>query len=212
MRTPERPFWTARRFYLLLSKALTRGRSSSSPVVTSSKVLCVQGQRAAGSPYQTPSPSFDLISYPHSRVSDSGWELLPFPLSSLTTSNFSWGAGFMRSDAYGSFNSSLPFRFSYSTLTDRGRKDNKEEVLREEKSASSSPAFSQENRNEATDVQGGGIKDESVQVLDVERQGGSESETGWSREEVLNWPNAISLARLLSGPLLAWYVLSQSLW
>jgi hypothetical protein len=29
--------------------------------------------------------------------------------------------------------------------------------------------------------------------------------SGWSKEEVVNWPNAISLGRLLSGPLLAWY-------
>lgn len=30
--------------------------------------------------------------------------------------------------------------------------------------------------------------------------------SGWSKEEVVNWPNAISMGRLLSGPLLAWYV------
>jgi hypothetical protein len=35
----------------------------------------------------------------------------------------------------------------------------------------------------------------------------TESETGWIREEVVNWPNAISLARLLSGPLLAGMIL-----
>jgi hypothetical protein len=35
----------------------------------------------------------------------------------------------------------------------------------------------------------------------------TESETGWSREDVVNWPNAISLARLLSGPLLAGMIL-----
>lgn len=29
--------------------------------------------------------------------------------------------------------------------------------------------------------------------------------SGWSKEEVVNWPNAISIGRLLSGPLLAWY-------
>ncbi|CAK9231230.1 unnamed protein product [Sphagnum troendelagicum] len=35
----------------------------------------------------------------------------------------------------------------------------------------------------------------------------TESETGWSREDVVNWPNAISVARLLSGPLLAGMIL-----
>lgn len=30
--------------------------------------------------------------------------------------------------------------------------------------------------------------------------------SGWSKEEVVNWPNAISISRLLSGPLLAWYI------
>ncbi len=39
----------------------------------------------------------------------------------------------------------------------------------------------------------------------------TESETGWSREDVVNWPNAISLARLLSGPLLAGSVKSLAL-
>ena len=205
MRTPETPYWRAHRFYLSLSKALTRGRSSSSPAVASSKVLCVR-QRTAASPDQTPPPPFDVVSYPHSRVSDPGWELLPFPLSSLTTNNLLPGAGFIRSDSYVLLNSSPPFRFSYSTLNYRGRKDDREEVLREEKSASSSPAFSQESRDDANDVQGGGgINDENVPVLDVEEQEDSESETGWSREEVLNWPNAVSLARLLSGPLLSWY-------
>ncbi len=39
----------------------------------------------------------------------------------------------------------------------------------------------------------------------------TESETGWSREDVVNWPNAISLTRLLSGPLLAGSVKSLAL-
>lgn len=30
--------------------------------------------------------------------------------------------------------------------------------------------------------------------------------SGWSKEEVVNWPNAISISRLLSGPLLAWMI------
>jgi hypothetical protein len=34
---------------------------------------------------------------------------------------------------------------------------------------------------------------------------------GWSRREVLNWPNALSLGRLLSGPLLAAWIL-QGRW
>ncbi|KAJ7534682.1 hypothetical protein O6H91_13G105300 [Diphasiastrum complanatum] len=33
--------------------------------------------------------------------------------------------------------------------------------------------------------------------------------TGWTRQEVFNWPNGISMARLLSGPVLAWMVLQE---
>ncbi|GBG70727.1 hypothetical protein CBR_g8026 [Chara braunii] len=32
-------------------------------------------------------------------------------------------------------------------------------------------------------------------------------QAGWTREEVLNWPNALSMARLLSGPLIAMWVM-----
>ncbi|KAL2642146.1 hypothetical protein R1flu_009733 [Riccia fluitans] len=35
------------------------------------------------------------------------------------------------------------------------------------------------------------------------------SEAGWTREEVWNWPNSISMARLLSGPVLAWMILHE---
>ncbi|CAM6082695.1 unnamed protein product [Calypogeia fissa] len=37
------------------------------------------------------------------------------------------------------------------------------------------------------------------------------SEVGWNRAEVLNWPNFISMTRLLCGPLLSWMILHE-LW
>lgn len=34
-------------------------------------------------------------------------------------------------------------------------------------------------------------------------------DTGWTRQDVYNIPNAISVARLVSGPVIAWLVLNE---
>ena len=34
-------------------------------------------------------------------------------------------------------------------------------------------------------------------------------DTGWTRQAVYNIPNAISIARLVSGPVIAWLVLNE---
>ena len=35
------------------------------------------------------------------------------------------------------------------------------------------------------------------------------SDTGWTRQAVYNIPNALSLARLVSGPAIAWLILDE---
>lgn len=35
------------------------------------------------------------------------------------------------------------------------------------------------------------------------------SEAGWTHKEMYNIPNALSMARLVSGPAIAWLILSQ---
>lgn len=49
------------------------------------------------------------------------------------------------------------------------------------------------------------LEDELGCVMEEAKTDARWSEMGWSREEILNWPNAVSMARLLSGPLLSWY-------
>lgn len=85
-------------------------------------------------------------------------------------------------------------RFSYSTERDVGQADGKGVISEEDKSLGVNA------RSESSDnSQGECSPSLPVGLKDV-------SGSGWSKEEVVNWPNAISIGRLLSGPLLAWYI------
>lgn len=85
-------------------------------------------------------------------------------------------------------------RFSYSTERDVGQADGKGVISEEDKSLGVNA------RSESSDnSQGECSPSLPVGLKDV-------SGSGWSKEEVVNWPNAISIGRLLSGPLLAWMI------
>ncbi|KAG0620630.1 hypothetical protein M758_4G231100 [Ceratodon purpureus] len=85
-------------------------------------------------------------------------------------------------------------RFPYSTERDVGRVDGKGVISEEEKSSGSN----------ARSENGDNFQGECSPSLPVGSHGVGGS--GWSKEEVVNWPNAISMGRLLSGPLLAWMI------
>ena len=85
-------------------------------------------------------------------------------------------------------------RFPYSTERDLGQAYGKK-VISEEDKTSGTDARSEDSDN---------FQGECSPSHPVESKGFGGS--GWSTEEVVNWPNAISLGRLLSGPLLAWYI------
>lgn len=93
---------------------------------------------------------------------------------------------------------SINLRYPYSTEREVDWKGSKEEddALREDKSGFGGNAGDGSSKQEEN-----GLMD-NVNIATDAGIGGNQS--GWSKEEVVNWPNAISIARLLSGPLLAW--------
>lgn len=106
----------------------------------------------------------------------------------------------LETDIWRCTSASINLRYPYSTEREAGWKGSREagDALREDKSGlgvNAGDGFSKEKEKES------GFKD-TVDLATDAGSGGNQS--GWSKEEVVNWPNAISIARLLSGPLLAW--------
>ncbi|BBN03305.1 cardiolipin synthase (CMP-forming) [Marchantia polymorpha subsp. ruderalis] len=117
---------------------------------------------------------------------------------------------------------------SFASLRERVKEERDEDESREQEPRARE---SSRNKRQDADAETGGqpVKDTktssqfariSLNVVDEKQQvriaqdlRGNQawSDAGWTREEVWNWPNSISMARLVSGPVLAWMIV-QNMW
>lgn len=147
----------------------------------------------------------DLVGVPngprllsHGQFLGQHWNLLPQTLLLANPRRDFSSCIKLETDILRCTSTSINLRYPYSTEREvdwKGSKD-EDDASREDKSGLGVNAGDGSSKQEES-----GLKD-NVDLATDAGSGGNQS--GWSKEEVVNWPNAISVARLLSGPLLAW--------
>lgn len=133
------------------------------------------------------------LDFQDSRRSHQDWTKLIAPKDVLSTPLRHFLASSERSRSV--FSNVCPLlRFPFSSEREVGQGDGKVGITEEDKISATTVCseHSESSQGECSSSPPVGLKG----------VGGS----GWSKEEVVNWPNAISIGRLLSGPLLAWYI------